>query len=53
MWKRVYQFLTGNNIIYDLQFGFRQNFSTAFALINLTKILDRLLMKDTLDVEYL
>ena len=26
MYKRVYQFLTENNIIYDLQFGFRQNF---------------------------
>ena len=26
MYKRVHQFLTGNNIIYDLQFGFRQNF---------------------------
>ena len=37
MCKRVYQFLTENNIIYDLQFGFRQNFSTAHALINLTE----------------
>ena len=37
MYKRVYQFLTENNIIYDLQFGFRQNFSTAHALINLTE----------------
>ena len=24
IYKRVYQFLTENNIIYDLQFGFRQ-----------------------------
>ena len=37
MYKRVYQFLTENNIIYDLQFGFRQNFSAAHALINLTE----------------
>ena len=37
MYKRVYQFLTENNIIYDLQFGFTQNFSTAHALINLTE----------------
>ena len=37
MYKRVYQFLTENNIIYDLQFGFRQNFSTTHALINLTE----------------
>ena len=28
--------MTENNIIYDLQFGFRQNFSTAHALINVT-----------------
>ena len=37
MYKRVYQFLTENNIIYVLQFGFGQNFSTAHALINLTE----------------
>ena len=37
MYKMVYQFLTENNIIYDLQFGLRQNFSTAHALINLTE----------------
>ena len=37
MYKRIYQFLTENNAIYDLQFGFRQNFSAAHALINLTK----------------
>ena len=37
MCKRVYQFLTKNNIIYDLEFGFRKNFSTAPALINLSQ----------------
>ena len=37
MYKRVCQFLTENNIIYDLQFGFRQKFCTAHALINLTE----------------
>ena len=37
MYKRVYNFLTESNIIYDLQFGFRQNFSTSHALINLTE----------------
>ena len=37
MYKRVYQFLTENSIIFDLQFGFRQNFYTAHALINLTE----------------
>ena len=33
-YKRVYNFLTESNIIYDLQFGFRQKFSTCRALIN-------------------
>ena len=36
-YKRVYSFLTENNIIYDLQFGFRQKFSTSHTLINLTE----------------
>ena len=36
MYKTVYQFLTGNCLVYNLQFGFRQNFSTAHALINFT-----------------
>ena len=33
----IYNFLTENNIIYDLQFGFRQKFSASHALINLTE----------------
>ena len=37
IYKRVYNFLTENNIIYDLQSGFRQKFSTFHALINLTE----------------
>ena len=37
MYKRVYDFLPENNIIYDLQIGFRQKFSTSHALINLTE----------------
>ena len=37
MYKQVYNFLTENNIIYDLQFGFRQKFSASHALINLTE----------------
>ena len=35
MYKRVYNFLTENNIICDMQLGFRQKFSTSHALINL------------------
>ena len=36
MYKRLYTFLDNKNIIYDLQFGFRQYF-TSYALINITK----------------
>ena len=43
MYKRVYNFLTENNIIYDLQFGFRQKFSASHALINLTENIRRAL----------
>ena len=37
MYKRAYNFLSHNNIIYDLQFGFRQKFFTSHALINPTE----------------
>ena len=37
MYKRVYNFLTENNIIYDLQFDFIPKFSASHALINLTE----------------
>ena len=36
MYKRLYTFLDNKNIIYDLQFGFRQ-YSTSHALINITE----------------
>ena len=36
MYKRLYTFLN-NNIIYNLQFGFRQQYSTSHALINITE----------------
>ena len=48
MYKRVYNFLTENNIIYDLQFSFRLKFSSSHALINLTKKI-----KQALDEEYI
>ena len=37
MYKQVYSFLTKTNIIFDLQFGFRQKFPASHALINLTE----------------
>ena len=37
MYKRLYTFLNNNNIIYNLQFGFRQQYYTSHALINITE----------------
>ena len=37
MYKRLYTFLDNKNIIYDSQFGFRQQYSTSHALINITE----------------
>ena len=37
MFKRLYTFLSNNNIIYNLQFGFRQQYSTSHALIDITE----------------
>ena len=37
MYKRLYTFLNNNNIIYNLQFRFRQQYSTSHALINITE----------------
>ena len=37
MYNRVYNFFTKNNLIYPLQFGFRQQNSTFHALISLTE----------------
>ena len=36
MCNRLYNFLELNSVIYDLQFGFRQKYSTSHALIHLT-----------------
>ena len=37
MYKRLYTFLNKNNNIYNLQFRFRQQYSTSHALINITE----------------
>ena len=37
MHKRLSNFLDKNKLIYSLQFGFRQNYSTSYALIHLTE----------------
>ena len=36
-YNRMYKFLSDNNLIYSLQFGFRQKYSTVHALISLTE----------------
>ena len=36
MYNRLYNFLEMNSVIYDLQFGYRQKYSTCHALIHLT-----------------
>ena len=36
MYNRLYNFLEMNSIVYNLQFGFRQKYSTSHALIYLT-----------------
>ena len=37
MYKRLYTFLNENNVIYNLQFGFRKQYSISHALINITE----------------
>ena len=37
IYKRLYTFLNNNNIIYNLQLGFRQQYSTSHALIDITE----------------
>ena len=37
MYKRFYTFLNNNIIMNNLQFGFRQQYSTSHALINITE----------------
>ena len=36
MYNHLHSFLEMNSVIYDLQFGFRQKYSTSHALIHLT-----------------
>ena len=49
MYKRLHTFLNNNNIIYNLQFGFRQQYSTSHALINITKNIRKALDDENID----
>ena len=44
MYRRLYAFLNNKNIIYDLQFGFRQQYSTFHVLINITENIRKILV---------
>ena len=37
MYKRLYTLLDNKDIIYDIQFGFRQQYSTSHVLIKITE----------------
>ena len=39
MHKTLYTFVNANNVIYNLQYGFRQHYSSSNALINMKEIL--------------
>ena len=43
MHKRLYTFLNNDNAIYNLQFGFRQQYYTSHALIKITEIIRKAL----------
>ena len=43
IYKRMYSFLEENKLIYNQQIGFRSNYSTEHALINLTEYIKNLL----------
>ena len=49
MYKRLYTFFNNNNIIYNIQFGFRQQRSTSHALINLTENIGKALDDGNID----
>ena len=49
MFNRSYNFFNENNLIYPLQFGFRQQYSTSHALISLTEDVMKNLDKGNID----
>ena len=49
MYKRLHTFLDNKNIIYDLQFGFRQQYCTSHALINITENIRKALDDGNID----
>ena len=53
MYRRLYNFLTENNILYEYHFGFRKNHSTTLALIDVVDIYSSLDNSETVVGIYL
>ena len=53
MYERLYTFLGNNNFIFNLQFGFRQYYSTFDTLFNIIENKEKLLIKGISTVEFL
>ena len=53
MHKRMYEFLQEHNILFQNRFGFRENNSTTFALIEITEKIKETIDNKKYDVEYL
>ena len=49
MYRKLSNFLDINNLIYSLQFGFQQKYSTTHALINLTESIRQTLDEGSFD----
>ena len=49
MYTRIFKFFNNNKLLYPLQFGFRQNYSTTYALISLTETIRKYLDEGKLD----
>ena len=49
MYNRMYKFFSDSNLIYPLQFGFRQKYSIVHALINLTENIRKNLDEGNID----
>ena len=49
MYNRIYKFFSDNNLIYSLQFGFRQKYSTVHTLISLTESIRKNLNEGNID----
>ena len=43
LYTRIFKLFNNNNLFYPLKFGFRQNYSTAHALISLTETIRKYL----------